>query len=521
MSLEGNDDENSIKIFDDWGDIDRSLQNEINASLEKRTEISLFNGKIISKTKESIFYSFRQNNNDFIDVNNILEIKYKDKAIPETYVSKVKNNQVVIQIPRSAVGIPEVIPILILVNDPSFILQQLKEALVNIKEDVTSPKSFVDTIFGSKKEIGLTYAENSSFNNSAFDYNDQQLNAITRSIQNKVLFIWGPPGTGKTTVLGKIISEHVKRNETVLLCSNTNRALDVSILKALEVSDFETTPIKERSLRWGNVFLKEEEDLKYVTLESHIERRKAEKEELIKKEVDLLALHQELSKKLNDLKVTMRPYMFAKRSYDRLMKKDNLNDHQQSEKERLKSKLKDLQPRDGSLEQNIENSKKDLLEIENSIQEEYGSVNELREFVIKNTLVSSVEVLNDIRFQAATFAKTVVDENLREQKFDNILIDEASMANLPYLLYLCTLAKKRIVFVGDPQQLSPIFLSSGKLAEKWLKNDIFLKVASVSNVESLFQWQKDNSNISVLLTDQYRMPEKIFNIVNDLFTKGY
>ena len=99
MSLEGNDDENSIKIFDDWGDIDRSLQNEINASLEKRTEISLFNGKIISKTKESIFYSFRQNNNDFIDVNNILEIKYKDKAIPETYVSKVKNNQVVIQIP--------------------------------------------------------------------------------------------------------------------------------------------------------------------------------------------------------------------------------------------------------------------------------------------------------------------------------------------------------------------------------------------------------------------------------------
>ena len=49
MSLEGNDDENSIKIFDDWGDIDRSLQNEINASLEKRTEISLFNGRIISK----------------------------------------------------------------------------------------------------------------------------------------------------------------------------------------------------------------------------------------------------------------------------------------------------------------------------------------------------------------------------------------------------------------------------------------------------------------------------------------
>ena len=144
----------------------------------------------------------------------------------------------------------------------------------------------------------------------------------------------------------------------------------------------------------------------------------------------------------------------------------------------------------------------------------------MREFVLKNTLVSSVEVLNDIRFQAATFAKTVVDENLREQKFDNILIDEASMAHVPYLLYLCTLAKKRIVFVGDPQQLSPIFLSSGKLAEKWLKNDIFLKVASVSNVESLFQWQKDNSNISVLLTDQYRMPEKIFNIVNDLFYKG-
>ena len=108
------------------------------------------------------------------------------------------------------------------------------------------------------------------------------INQILKSGKIFSLILWGPPGTGKTTVLGKIISDYVKNDETVLLCSNTNRAVDVSILKALEVSSFEDTPIKEKSLRWGNIYLEHEEDLQYVTLSNHIERKRKEKEDQIK-----------------------------------------------------------------------------------------------------------------------------------------------------------------------------------------------------------------------------------------------
>ena len=520
MSLTIKDSIATKDTFNDWHEIDDALRDEITAAIEKQTEISLFDGKCTAENKESFFYRFTLNENDFIDPNNITEIRYKDKVIQEAFVTKIKNNKVTIQIPKTTSGLPKRIPVLILVNDPSFILQQLKEALLSIKNNHIDPGNFIEPIFGSKSAINQKYHEEYLTPDGDFSYNTEQLNALEKSIKNKILFIWGPPGTGKTTVLGKIISDYVKRDESVLLCSNTNRAVDVSILKALEVSDYEITPIKEKSLRWGNVFLTQEEDLQYVTFESHIARCRREKEKLIQDEVDLLNEHKDASKTLNNYKLKIRPYKLAKRRYDEIVSKNILNDHQKNELKRLKKKLKDLQPGQGSIEDDINNLHENVKRVEGKILESFESVDDLREFVIRETTVTAQEVLSDIRFQAATFARAVVEENLQEQEFDNLLIDEASMANLPYILYLCTFAKKRIIFVGDPQQLAPIVLSKGRLAEKWLKKDIFLKVASVSDVEGLFQWQRNNSDISVLLTDQYRMPEKVFNIVNDLFYAG-
>ncbi|WP_295450777.1 DEAD/DEAH box helicase [uncultured Thiodictyon sp.] len=59
---------------------------------------------------------------------------------------------------------------------------------------------------------------------------------------NTSSFLWGPPGTGKTTVLGVIVAEylHVNPRGRVLLLSTTNHAVDqatVAVDKALEFSN--------------------------------------------------------------------------------------------------------------------------------------------------------------------------------------------------------------------------------------------------------------------------------------------
>lgn len=59
-----------------------------------------------------------------------------------------------------------------------------------------------------------------------------QNNAIISALSNDITYIWGPPGTGKTTVIGQIIDELYKHNRSVLVVSHTNTAVDGAIEKA-------------------------------------------------------------------------------------------------------------------------------------------------------------------------------------------------------------------------------------------------------------------------------------------------
>ena len=74
-----------------------------------------------------------------------------------------------------------------------------------------------------------------------FSYNDiklkasnteSQSKAVHEALSNDVTYIWGPPGTGKTTVIGQIIDELYKHGRTVLVVSHTNTAVDGAIDKA-------------------------------------------------------------------------------------------------------------------------------------------------------------------------------------------------------------------------------------------------------------------------------------------------
>lgn len=58
-----------------------------------------------------------------------------------------------------------------------------------------------------------------------------QIDAIASAVCNNMTFIWGPPGTGKTTVISHVISELLSRERSVLLVSHTNSAVNGAIEK--------------------------------------------------------------------------------------------------------------------------------------------------------------------------------------------------------------------------------------------------------------------------------------------------
>ena len=141
-------------------------------------------------------------------------------------------------------------------------------------------------------------------NNIGFqdNLNDTQKKAISSAVCNNITFIWGPPGTGKTTVIAHVITELLKRDRSVLLVSHTNSAVNGAIKKVDEEyysyhkgTEYKQYPI----LRLGAGGREELKDREWLLLEKQIEQACRDwliEKERLEKEFD------EIQKNVVDLK---------------------------------------------------------------------------------------------------------------------------------------------------------------------------------------------------------------------------
>jgi len=84
--------------------------------------------------------------------------------------------------------------------------------------------------------------------------NPEQIEALQKSVSSECLLLWGPPGTGKTFVLGLMVLGYLSQGKSVLLTSNTNKAVDQALLSVIDAYT-ETSSFKEGEkilLRLGN-----------------------------------------------------------------------------------------------------------------------------------------------------------------------------------------------------------------------------------------------------------------------------
>ncbi len=94
-------------------------------------------------------------------------------------------------------------------------------------------------------------------------------------LSDSVSYLWGPPGTGKTKTLSVVIQAAFEAGKRILVCSNTNQAVDQLIYKLCRQLTASHPALDEgKVLRVGNIILPElvQEYASYVTVDGILER---------------------------------------------------------------------------------------------------------------------------------------------------------------------------------------------------------------------------------------------------------
>jgi len=305
--------------------------------------------------------------------------------------------------------------------------------------------------------------------------NTSQQEAIQKSLSCRTLFIWGPPGTGKTATLGYVIANYLRQRKKVLFASNTNRAVDVGLLStldALEKIGLQMEP--DRMTRFGEPALEEERvaDLQFdAQMERLLEKRRGEAGDWI----HLLSRQEEL-KELVKKRLEQGEKPTAKHAM---------------ELEMIDEKIRSLGGREV---------------LESKITESL-SVNERAELA-RRYLV------------ATTLAKVCTSELFGGLEFDAVVVDEGSMASLPYLMVLAARARWHRVIVGDPMQLPPISVTEDREASRFLEKDIFTTVSGTDSTEGLFAWHDEHPQITSFFDTQYRMKPSLAELISAVFYEG-
>jgi len=125
------------------------------------------------------------------------------------------------------------------------------------------------------------------------------------------------------------------------------------------------------------------------------------------------------------------------------------------------------------------------------------------------------KILREAKVIATSLTKATISKQMDDQKFDAIVVDEASMAPMPSLYFAVGRAAKKAIIVGDFRQLPPIFLADTQIAQKWLGRDIF----NEAGVQSAVDKQKQEPRLKMLCR-QYRMHPEISATSNGIFYKG-
>lgn len=379
---------------------------------------------------------------------------------------------------------------------PWFLYERLKSVLGDLQKlsDFTIDSAL--RVFGKKapslqsETLELSHAE----------LNRSQTAAVARCCDSNLAFVWGPPGTGKTTTLSHIAAELLAKGHRILVTSTTNAAVDQALAKLKSLSNLSAYFERGQVLRMGQT----DEDTHDASLMNVLHRLGAETQKQIsaikhraaeisqlKRQCDLLL--EKLSKASRGEQLDL----FTPRPSDVLGAWDLAPIFKEK---RIGSILKQTVAEQLSLV----SRRRDRLEGLGMYYEQ--KIRKLSDKLRRK----EADIISNSRLILATMSNVYISKLLAKQRFDVVIIEEAGMAILPTLFYCASLGRKKVILIGDPKQLPPIVQSREDYVQRAMGRNIF-------DVSAPDPYQSD---VVVMLNTQYRMHPSIGNMVGRLFYGG-
>lgn len=343
--------------------------------------------------------------------------------------------------------------------DPTFLLRVVYERIRSADAVSTAAATWADHLqMAPQRDIGW----NVPAVEMTARLNPQQRNAIGMAATADRGYVWGPPGTGKTTTIGALVRSQVRAGARILILSPYNVAVDEAVLAAVRAEDS-----NRRVLRLGRAG--PEVRSCGCDLDSQLEREAAN--------TGLLAVTRELF-----AAVTAR-----------------VPGENSSPPSTVRACLDQL----GAIVVRNRGARDDpatvvLLDTINKIRRDFRE--------------PASRLLHDADVVACTMALSFLKEEIFARPFDHLIIDEASVVRTPEAVLAATTVGARITFFGDPKQLPAIVLTQGTKAAKWLGRSPF----AMANVAR----PADAVGSCVLLEEQHRMAPPIRGIVSKMFYDG-
>ncbi|MDZ7716869.1 MAG: AAA domain-containing protein [Balneolaceae bacterium] len=449
-----------------------AVDEEIDAVRERPSFDVLFKGTKKEKHPPGVFYYEFESNNTSLKFAEVIrgEMEGYDDEL-ELYPVEIGDKKVVLHFPHNC---GDEIPKVSLEWENDFVLRRLRSELSALLDsDRKDDRQQIGKLFDPDSDKHHSEEEIRVLDDSR--RNEAQHEALVKALQNEVLYVWGPPGTGKTSTLGYMIANYLVKGKRVLFASNTNRAVDVGLLSALEaLTGVEKEHLEQKATRFGEIAL-DSPRLENILFEKQVKDRKDEQKRKASKLASTLSKYQKLQQEI-----------------------DNLMEHGEDVPKELDDEINRL---------GVELDK-------------YGGEEAAEEKIEKMMTVNERFELEKRELVGTTLAKVCTSDLFDGQYFDAVVIDEASMANLPYLMVLAAKARHHIIAVGDPMQLPPIALTNDHEARDFLEKDIFTYASNSKYAEDLFSWHDFNRPITTFFDTQYRLNKDLADVLSAVFYEG-
>lgn len=401
--------------------------------------------------------------------------------------------------------------------------------------------------------------------------NTRQRLAIEHALASDITFIWGPPGTGKTDVISRIIEGCYRQGLRVLFVAPTHVAVDQALERACELLEHEdqfASGLVQRSgeiavpslaRRYGSA-IKTGEIAARLSVEltrrvEEITPRLAAARADIQFHEQVVASVRERSD-LQEQEASLARVIAARQrdairaeqaardtdaKINRLGPASGIFHARKQEKiqsllielKRLETAATNFHTQRQTAENELQICRTALDAVTRRLSDDLSRVStipsmarlQVVERELSDELTRVKQELNGIvatvrdrcRVMGTTVAKAV-QSNALMPEVDVVVIDEAGMVNLPSAWYAAGLAAKRVVLAGDFRQLPPVThgATSGKASDsdrahsrQWMDRDAFTAAGLVDAAGSA----RPDARM-ICLDTQYRMRPDICAVVN-------